>query len=367
MGRFPVVLLVMWLAACGGTPASSDAGTVDASTPFDAGADAGFDAGIPDAGVDAGTVAVFTDLALAGYPHSLDVYLPSNAERVIVFLHGGGGTKELGAARESGVRLDDPPEATPKPDTAWLLQTRTAWVFPQGQHIQGALLAKTWNNYLMISGVDDKAFLSALSSALRAGTINKAVPAFSHVYLSGHSNGGVMANRQWCEATTSFDGYGSLSGPPSVELLPTGAHPCAPSAPRPFLSVIGGADTILQTKDNWAGPWEVNACLQAGAGASMPNPKLANEEPFYDNRRVPSVCSGTASASTSAANATTWSDCNGLTKLIRVEGADHCVSATTKDACVGGVAGGGCTNSLDAMYGTRMRDVLVTFFASTEH
>jgi len=347
-----------------------DAGSLeDASTPWDAGgsADAGRDAGVPDAGAgDAGTVAVLTNLALPGHPHGLDVYLPSGAERVIVFLHGGGGTKELGAARESGVRLDDPPQAVPVPDTAWLLATRTAWVFPQGQHLPLAPLAKTWSNYLMVSGVDDVAFLDDLSAALRGGTLTNAVPAFTRVYLAGHSNGGVMANRQWCESSASFDGYGSLSGPPSVDLRADGGHPCAPSAPRPFLSVLGSADTILQTKDNWSGTWEVNACLQSGAGAAMPNPFLANEEPYNGSVRVPEVCLGTAREPSSTATATTWSDCDGGVTLIRVEGADHCVSATTKDACLGGAPGGGCSNSLDAMYGTRMRDVLVRFFASTE-
>lgn len=370
--RLKVVALPLLISmfACGrfdmGSPDASTAGPDAGSAGSDAGVDAGAtDGGAPDAGTTA-TVRVFTDLRLPGHPHTIDAFIPTNAERVVVFLHGGGGTKETGASRESGVRLDDPARATPVIDEAFLLSTRTAWVFPQGQHIQGALLAKTWSNYMMVSGVDDVAFLNALSAALGAGSLQPTVPGFSRVYLAGHSNGGVMANRQWCESTTSFQAYGSVSGPPSTDLLPSGAHPCAPSAQRPFIGIIGSSDTILQVANNWAGTWSVNSCLQMGAGAAMPNPMVANEETFHRTFRVPRICNGMASAPVSTAQSTTWSDCNGRAKLIRVEGADHCVAVTTSDACVGGTRGGGCPNSLDGQLGTRMRQVLVDFFVSTE-
>ena len=321
------------------------------------------DAGLaPDAASADGTVRVQTDLALPGFPHALDVYLPSNAERVVIFLHGGGGTKEMAAYRESGVRLDEPSNGEPKPDTAWLLSTRTAWVFPQGQHLAGHPLAKTWSNYLMTSGVDDVAFLKAMAQALRSGTLAPSIPGFTRVYLAGHSNGGVMAARMWCESPTTFDGYGALSGPPSVELLPSGAHPCAPQVGRPYIAIIGDSDTVLGTKDNWDGAWAVNECLQAGGGATMPNPNLANEETFHRNFRVPALCPTPAGAPTNSATTTTWSDCGGKVTLIRVTGADHCVTVTSNDACVGGLAGGGCTNALDVMCGVRMRDLLAQFF-----
>jgi poly(3-hydroxybutyrate) depolymerase len=319
-------------------------------------------------------VVVHTDVALGGYPQAMDVYVPSNATRAIVFLHGGGGTKEMGAYRESGIRTDFPLQAVPVPDTAWLLATGSAWIFPQGQHIAGSPLAKTWNNYSMTSGVDDVAFLGALANALRGGTLVTGLPALSRVYLAGHSNGGMMAARQWCEASTTFDAYGSLSGPPSVELLSSGAHPCSPTTGRPYLAVVGGADTVVQTslvtdagiQDNWDGAWAVNACLQAGAGAAMPNPNLANEEPFHRQVRVAAVCHAAAGAPLSSATATTWSDCDGQVKLVRVTGADHCVTQTGIDACVGGTGGGGCHNALDTQYGQRMRDTLTEFFVSTE-
>ena len=120
----------------GGAADTDDGGVTDGGV-----SDAGFvDDGQPDAGTP--TVSVLTDLSLPGDPHLMDVYLPSNAERVVVFLHGGGGTKEGGAAREIGVRLENPPQATPVPDTVWLIANRTAFVFPQGQAISTAPRAR---------------------------------------------------------------------------------------------------------------------------------------------------------------------------------------------------------------------------------
>lgn len=371
MGSKTMALLLL-LAACGpldvAGPDASTSAPDSGGVAFDSGV--AVDAGLTDSGaMDAGpppTVRVLTDLQLPGHPHDIDAFIPTNAERVIVFLHGGGGTKETGASRESGIRLDDPARSAPVLDEAFLIATRTGWVFPQGQHLPGARLAKTWSNYMMISGVDDVAFLGALAAALRSGSLQATVPAFSRVYLAGHSNGGVMANRQWCESTTSFEAYGSVSGPPSTDLLSTGAHPCMPSAQRPFIGIIGALDTVLQTANNWSGAWSVNSCLQMGAGAAMPNPNVANEETYHRMFRVPRICSGTPSPPTSNAQSTTWSDCDGRAKLIRVEGADHCVAVTTNDACVGGTRGGGCPNSLDGQLGVRMRQVLTDFFVSTE-
>lgn len=367
-------LLVLALLACGprvdppdaGGPigGGSAGGTVDSGS-VDAGVvEAGTDSGVFDAGQ--GTVRVIQDLTLPGFRHEVDVYLPSNAVRAIVYLHGGGGTKEFAAERESGIRLDSPPRGTPMPDVAWLLATRSAWVFPQGQNLQGMPAHKTWSNYSMTSGVDDVAFLQALSTALRAGSLSNSVPAFSRLYLAGHSNGGMMAQRQWCEAPSSYDGFGGVAGPPSVELLPNGPHPCSPDAGRPYVAMIGDSDTVVQTKDNWDGGWSVNMCLRSGAGAAMPNPMLANEEVFHAKRASTLCQAAMPSAPVTTRSSIEWSDCAGRTKLIRVIGADHCVAATTSDLCVGGGAGGGCMNSLDGIYGTRVRDVLSTFFTSLE-
>lgn len=365
--RYAVIGALLALG-CSTQMTPGDAGTSEDASPTDGGSispdAAPDDASSSDAAV-AGTVTVRTDVSLGGHPHAIDLYVPSSAERVIVFLHGGGGSKEGGAARETGVRLDDPPAASPVPDEAWLLATRTAWVFPQGQHLPSAQRASTWSNYVMTSGVDDVAFLGDLAAALRAGTLDPALPAMSRVYLAGHSNGGMMAAREWCESTATFDGYGALAGPPSVELLPMGAHPCAPSAARPYLAVIGSADTIVQTANGWSSPWGINSCLSSGSGGAVVMPALANEEPFHAFRAA-QICGGTGGVPTSTAETTTWADCGDHARLVRVEGAEHCVMSGTMPCQDNRLLGGSCTSSLDARSGTRMRDVLVAFFVGTE-
>ena len=35
---------------------------------------------------------------ISGYPHTIDYYIPDNAESAVIFLHGGGGKKERFAA-----------------------------------------------------------------------------------------------------------------------------------------------------------------------------------------------------------------------------------------------------------------------------
>jgi poly(3-hydroxybutyrate) depolymerase len=374
------ILLLLALGALGnglGGCASSDT-----STGSSFGANGGTDSvGAVGGSLDAlaPTVTVLTNVTLAGFPHKMDVYLPSNAARVVVFLHGGGGTKEGGAAHESGIRLDDPPGATPVPNTAWLTTWRTAFVFPQGQAIATSPSATTWSNYVMTSGVDDKLFLTALANALRGGSFGGGVPSFAHVYLAGHSTGGMMTNRMWCEAPAAFDAYGSLAGPASTQLAPpslmlstsdplAGTHPCVPSIARPYIGVIGEQDTILQTQGAWSqDTWAINDCLSQGGGGAMIDPALVNEQRFHA-LRVAAVCGGTVGAPTTSADGATitWSDCGGRVRLKGVTNADHCVSAG-QVVCLGDkLLGGPCANSLEAESGTAMRDVLTSFFISTE-
>ncbi|APR81987.1 Putative CONSERVED LIPOPROTEIN LPQP [Minicystis rosea] len=358
-----------------GTGGAGGAGTTSASSSSATGTGGGTvdpDAGPP-------TVQVLTDLSVAGYPHKIDVFVPSNAERVVVFLHGGGGSKVGAASTESGIRLDNPAQATPVPNTTWLTARRTAYVFPQGQAVSTSPKATTWDNYVMTSGADDVAFLAALAGALRAGTFDGAVPAFARVYLAGHSNGGMMANRMWCESPATFDAYGALAGPASVRLAPAGLvssspdpllgeHACAPATPKPYIGILGAQDTILQTKNAWsADTWSINDCLSQGGGGGMVDPNLVNEQRFH-GFRVAAMCSGTASPPTTSPDGatTTWSDCGDKIRLVGITNADHCVSAG-KVVCLNDkLLPGDCDNSLEAESGAAMRDLLVDFFAATE-
>jgi poly(3-hydroxybutyrate) depolymerase len=164
----------------------------------------------------------------------------------------------------------------------------------------------------------------------------------------------MMANRMWCERGADFDGFAALAGPASVTLRSTGTAPCAPSVTRPYLGIVGDADTVLQTTSNWSSDtWTITPRLTGGP--SFVNDRLVNEEVFHREVRVPSGCSGTASAPTTDGAFTVWSDCNGRMQLKRVAQSDHCIAAD-----------GACATSLEGASGHRMRDEMVAFFASHE-
>jgi polyhydroxybutyrate depolymerase len=366
-----VCVSLLLSAACGGVKGPSDAGgeetgggsAIGGGTATGGGSASGGGAATG-GGSATPTVTLLRDVRLGADPHLVDVYLPSNANRAVVFLHGGGGSKEGGAKNEI-VIATDPGDGGVAPDDTWLLASETAFILPQGQAIAGAAKATTWNNYVMTSGEDDVVFLTALSAAIRAGSLSASVPAFSRVYVGGHSNGGMMANRMWCEASSVFDSYAAISGPASVQLDIGGAHPCQPSALRPFLSIVGDSDTIIQSDGAWdAGAWGVNTCLQ-GTGGSFVNPALIPDERFYETVRVPTMCGGASSTPVSSGNITTWSDCDGGVRLERIVGADHCVVSQFMVCRNNQLLGGTCSNSIEAQSGVHMRDVLLDFFLET--
>jgi len=344
--------VVAALFACGGSSSDSfvDPGTSPDAAPSTPDGGPADDASTLDSGStsDAGSALVTAkDLKIAGHSQPFDVYFPTNAKRVVVFLHGGLGKKEI-SPNQIGVTIDG------APDAVWLASKETAFVFPQGSAIAAAPAATTWSNYVMTSGEDDVAFLSALADTVRAGTIAPTIPAVARVYVAGHSNGGMMANRLWCEASTRFDGFAAFAGPASESLRAGGSAPCAPSAPKPYLGVIGSADDTIQTTGNWANPiWTVDPKLTSGP--SFVDPDVVNEETFHREVRVPKVCAAAATAPVDAGTTTTWSDCADKVRLVRVNGADHCLKSTAA-----------CASSLEGTLGQPLRDLLVGFFVSNE-
>jgi polyhydroxybutyrate depolymerase len=334
--------------------------------------DAGSD-GASNSGGGTGNVVVLTDVMFDDY--AVDVFLPSNATRVVVFLHGGGGSKEGAASSEAVIVTGDPPV----PDSVFLLGSRTAFVVPQGKAVPGSPKAQTWSNYVMTSGADDLAFLGKLSTSLRGGTFDSHVPAFSRVYLAGHSNGGMMANRVWCEAPQDFDAYGAISGPASIQLSPptlalvggaddalTGAHPCAPSTAKPYLGIVGKEDTIIQTKTLWSEDiWAVNSCLSGNVGGGFVDPKLISETRFHEVR-VHATCGAVPALPTMSGPTTSWSDCDGRIRLEAIAGAEHCVVEGKLPCLNDKLIPSDCANSLEGATGTHVREALVGFFAGTE-
>lgn len=321
-------MLLALATACGGPPAASGiAELAEATVPL----------------------TVKSNLTLNSFPHRIDLYIPANPKRVVVFLHGGGGTKE-GGAENLGLRLVSGTGTAY--DTAWMAEHDVAFVFPQGQALAGTN-GRTWNNHVMNSGVDDVAFLEALARAIRAGTLDPTLPATARIAVSGHSNGGMMTNRLWCEAPAAFDAFVSFAGPASVHLGEGADHACTPGVTRPYLGYIGGKDTVLQTEGNWLDSvWTVAPLLANTPGFVDPN--LVNELTFHKTIRVPRTCAGTVHTPVNGGGGawTTWSDCDGAIQLVRVTEADHCMS------------GDKCSHTFESETGRRMIDVLTGFFVA---
>lgn len=284
---------------------------------------------------DTPTVSVRANQTLPGYPHTIDMYIPSNAQAAVIFLHGGGGKKE-GFTADLGLKSDSGTTTYTLTSSGqdWLLNEKVMAVFPQGQTLSG-YNGWTWNNYVMVSGQNDVAFLQALVASLKA---DASLPAVSKFYLVGHSNGGMMANRMWCESPTTFDAYGALAGPPSTHLDPSlGDHPCAPSTVRPYIGIVGDSDRVLRSLGNMGDTlWTLAPILYLGNPPTWADstPKVMNEKIFHSTR-VNLKCGAAVGAPSTVGSVTTYSDCDNSLQLMVISqttvngnpsGGDHCLA-----------------------------------------
>lgn len=312
-------------------------------------------------------ISIKANQRINGFRNEIDMYVPSNAEVAVIFLHGGGGHKE-NFAYDLGIRNDPGTanSATSADGEAWLISKKVVAVFPQGRSQQG-YNAWTWSNYVMDSGQDDVAFLQALATAIRT---DPTLPAISRIYLVGHSNGGMMANRIWCESPGTFDGYGALAGPPSVHLGPelpaTGAnHPCRPASVRPYIGVVGDADKVLQNTGNMGNKsWIINPVLHTNPVSWVDAVSAVLNEQIFHARRVAMRCAGVPGAATVNGQITTYSDCNDTVRTVviaqavvngRPEGGDHCLRNLS----------GPCTTTLAGDTGIDYKSLLVDFLKTS--
>lgn len=261
------------------------------------------------------TVAVEANQVLATAPHAFDVFRPSNATKAIVFLHGGGGTKEQ-VEYILGVKTTSDTNSYTPANPQWLISNKVMAVFPQGQAIPLSQ-TYTWSNYVMTSGEDDVQFLDDLASYIKSHYH------INNIILAGHSNGGMMTARVWCERPDLFDVYVAFSGPPSEHFLDA-ATPCAPSTAKPFMAVVGSDDGVLRDSDWEAQTWTINPLLTAGR--AFLDPVLIGERYFLPTR-VAARCNGTVGAGESDATTvgvtTTWRYCDNAVQLKRINGASH--------------------------------------------
>lgn len=281
------------------------------------------------------SVFVLSDEVLPGFPHEFDIYGTVTADRAVVFLHGGGGRKSY-SAYQLGIKEGISESDYTHIDEEWLSQNNILLIFPQGQSIEAAPLSTTWSNHVMDSGADDMAFLRELASHIRT---NYGV---DYVAIAGHSNGGMMTNRVWCEDPSIFDAYISFAGPMAYYYV---SHPeeCPLQVIKPYMGMIGGNDTIIQTQDNWNDiMWEVNPNYQT---AAFVNPFLINEFDAYGARRSLRCGSigGTDELRVLEGNNNAWLGCNNAMVLIKVETSDHSVE------------------SLEAASNSTLRDLMMVF------
>lgn len=271
-----------------------------------------------------------TTAKVDGFPNvAVNIYVPAGgATRAIVALHGGGGNNTA-IAYQLGLNSSNS-ETTPNTiNWDWLHANKVIMVFPQGQHIESNTGATTWNNYAMDSGQDDKAFLIALAAKIRSDY------GVQNITLMGHSMGGVMTNRMWCESNGTFDFYVSLAGPAS-QTFETSAS-CSPGAnPKPYMGVIGDSDPVMETKGNWDQPiWTINRLLVGITQLSGPawvNDQVINEQ-VQQQVRATAMCGETVSASPNMTDTSvdTWFNCKNRLTLMRVHGAGHGVAGTAPD------------------------------------
>ncbi len=261
-------------------------------------------------------------IKLAGYPHKVDVYRPAGATKAIVFLHGQGGTTWK-LAYDLGFNRVNAPQSAKNVNWDWLSRNGIIAVFAQGQALPGTRLPG-WNNYVFDSGQDDVAFLSALSTYVRTQF------GVSQVALSGHSSGGAMTARMWCEATSAYDEFVSLAGPMASATYPQPGPTCVPQTPAPYFLVIGGKDSKLPMfalGDRTPTPEQI--------AAGLTDTILTSEWARHQDRGF-AVCGETPSLDAAVADATgpTWNACDSRVRFRVVSDADHPIASLEQFAKV---------------------------------
>lgn len=313
---------------------------------------------------------VYNNLTFGTYPHKVDILLPPQRDQntiAMVVLHGGGGTKEnfaysLGFKKLDSGLYDSNPDSAGGYLEDFLIQHNVALIFAQGQNIPQKPGSYTWTNTIMNSGQNDVAFLQLLAQQLRQ-TWN-----FSKVYLSGHSMGGVMTNRMWCQSPSTFDGYGSIAGPLSVQLY----NSCNPSIKKPYIHITGLNDRIIQiVEDPAVGP-NINHANDAtltldsftrtlgGVAFVHPAPEFQNELTSYSwraNLMCAQVASAKVYAPTGLWKTATQENCGGALKMIQVRDTDHCTGNRNPDSYK-------CDIPLTTTGTTETLDKLIEFFAN---
>ena len=276
------------------------------------------DAGLEKRATAAATTNTLTvGVKVPGFPHPVDVYRPSGATKAMVFLHGHGG-RNWQLAYDLGINRVMQPAKAGNVDWDWLSRNGVIAVFPQGQaKLPLPAGLPTWSNHVFDSGQDDVAFLTALS------TFVKAQYGATSVLLSGHSSGGSMTARMWCEGTTAYKAYLSIAGPMASSTWPIPSAACTPLAPAPYYMIVGGSDTKLSV---FAPDFFPPTAEQSAAG--LTDTVLTYEWTRHEGRAM-GVCGEepVLNAGTKATTGPTWNACDGLVRYQVVTKAGHPIAS----------------------------------------
>lgn len=313
IARTAGALCVTVLAACGGGTAGDE--TIDAQAAQQSG-----DAKATKLAAAAPTPTLKVGIRLPGFPHKVDVYQPAGATKAIVFLHGHGGTTWQ-LAHDLGFNRVLAPVAAKNVDWDWLARNGIIAIFAQGQALPGTT-RPTWNNYVFDSGQDDVAFLKSLATYVRTQL------GATEVSLSGHSSGGTMTARMWCEAPTSYKAFVSLAGPMPSPTYPQPGPMCVPLAHVPYYVLIGSKDTKLPMFT--AG---VTAPTPAQTAAGLTSSVLTAEWTRHQ-ARSDGICGETSELNGAIVDTTgsTWAACQGHSRYTVVADADHSIASLEQNA-----------------------------------
>jgi hypothetical protein len=184
----------------------------------------------------------------------------------------------------------------------------------------------------MTSGQDDVAFLRALAVYIRENHRT------SKLYLSGHSNGGMMVNRMWCETGSKiFDAFVAFDGPAS-ELYDPVYDPDPPAGDSqkylpcpvpsegttlvpPFLSVVAFKDHIVGNTPEQnmnENTWKLPSKTYLLAAYAYTHRLLLNDWYAHERLRAPIACGQSPDRSKfyTRSNIDLWSACKGRVAVV---------------------------------------------------
>lgn len=259
-------------------------------------------------------VIVTSNQTIPGFPHRFDVYRSIDADTAVIFLHGASGGKNF-SAQQLGLKDQNDYDHI---NEEWIIDHKIIFVLPQGQALEETPLTHTWSNHVMDSGQDDMTFLQELVQYIKTDF------GVDEISLAGHSNGGMMVNRVWCEEPELFNNYISLSGPMSEYYL-NYSEACKVDQAKPYFGIVGSQDSVIQVIGNWNKLlWKIDSYYQ-GSDALL-NPFLINESKVY-NLRKKLRCGKFEEEVIESDNLTTWFSCNSSNVLMRVEGGEHAIES----------------------------------------